>query len=450
MYFARDIEQKLVEWKNTPGHLTAYVEGARQVGKTTMIEHFIENNYSQSISVRTDEDRKRLELLLKEPQYTTRDMIREYARAKGKDFSDTNDTVLFIDEVQESKVIYQYIRFFTRDLECDVIVTGSYLHLASSYFQPVGDVSYFTVYPMSFQEVLGALGVRRFYENKALAEFTKDELNKLWQIWNAYTVVGGYPAVVKVWLADGDFSAMQGSIWDTVTNEINARHPDVIDTVKFESAMHSIINFIVNNKRGSTEIFDALSKITENYDTGRISKKELYNILAWVYKTGFITYVDKIDLVSNTLKENEKVFFVDLGMFTYMCKKCNINASNYHGFLAETYVCRVLIDQGVAPTFGVFDNNELDFVVRLGNNVYGVEVKNNKDKGDSVSLALQKRFITEIIYFKEASYGKTVNKTTIPLPLAWRYKFEADYDKVYAAPTASEIRDLITKDLNVF
>ena len=75
-----------------------------------------------------------------------------------KIFSDTEDTVIIIDEIQESAEIYNRIREFTRQFRCRFIVTGSYLGRIYEPEFPVfrGDVTSIQIYTLSYEEFLEA------------------------------------------------------------------------------------------------------------------------------------------------------------------------------------------------------------------------------------------------------------------------------------------------------
>ncbi len=448
MYFVRDVENSLMKWKNTPEHLVAYVQGARQVGKTTLIEHFITNNYKNIIQVKTAEDRIQLERRLECYGSDARTVVTAYAATKGIIYEDNDNTVLFIDEIQESKRIYEFIRFFNRELNCDVIVTGSYLWLAANYFHPVGDVNYFTVYPLSFPEFLNILEVREIYEKVDMTSFNADDLQKLWSLWEAYSAVGGYPAVVKSWLTEGDYLQVLEEISLGIKDEISVRVGDLTDGSKLDDIFRSVLQIASQNKRGDSRLIDTLSKITANYETGRINTKELYSMIAWVHKAGFVQYADKHNLENGEIKSREKLYFTDLGMLTYMCKKFAIPDSTYSGMLAETFVFKILSEQGIQPEFGIFGDYELDFVVRRGLNLYGVEVKMNNDIGASITEANRRKLITDVVYFKKSGYGNVDNVTTVPLPLAWRFQFEEKNSSIYDTPSVSTIKD-VAKEIKV-
>ena len=154
----REIYQKLIEWKNKEKKKPLIIFGARQVGKTYLVEQFAKENYDYfySINFEFDKDAKELfsgnldikTLLLQLSSYKTNTPIKE-----GK-------TLIFFDEVQKCPQVLTSLKSFALEGRFDVICSGSMLGIimpdVSSY--PVGYVETLQMRPMSFKEFLWANG----------------------------------------------------------------------------------------------------------------------------------------------------------------------------------------------------------------------------------------------------------------------------------------------------
>ena len=83
-------------------------------------------------------------------------------RLFDENFEDTKDTMIVIDEVQESAPVYNLIRTFAREFECYVTVTGSYpgRPLEKDFFLPAGDLESMTLETLSFEEFVDILDRR--------------------------------------------------------------------------------------------------------------------------------------------------------------------------------------------------------------------------------------------------------------------------------------------------
>lgn len=135
MYLQRDIYEKLTEWKNGD-HFTLELNGARQTGKTYIINKFAKENFKNIIYINFFElsGKQFLECYQtavawnpssgkERPKFPLHDAFRMFE----PNFTDEADTVVIIDEIQESADVYNRIREFTRQFKCRFIITGSYL-----------------------------------------------------------------------------------------------------------------------------------------------------------------------------------------------------------------------------------------------------------------------------------------------------------------------------------
>ena len=166
MDIKRHVYQTLLKWKNDNCHTTLEVNGARQVGKTYIINKFADENFSHKVYINLFElsGEQFISCYQKacnwrpgegpRPQAPLHDAFRLF----DENFSDTEDTVIIIDEIQESAEIYNRIREFTRQFRCRFIVTGSYL---GRIYEPEfryssGDVTSIQIYTLSYEEFLEA------------------------------------------------------------------------------------------------------------------------------------------------------------------------------------------------------------------------------------------------------------------------------------------------------
>ena len=134
MYLKRTIYDRLLEWKKDTSRSTLELNGARQVGKTYLINKFADENFEHKIYINLFElsgkqfmecYRKATELIPgnDRPENPLHDAFRLY----DKTFKDEENTVIIIDEIQESAEIYNRIREFTRQFKAHFIITGNYL-----------------------------------------------------------------------------------------------------------------------------------------------------------------------------------------------------------------------------------------------------------------------------------------------------------------------------------
>lgn len=173
MDLKRKVYIDLLNWKNQKDHHTLEVSGARQVGKTYIVEKFAYENYQQVIIVnlmRAD-GQVFLECYQQEREQSyqyqrdSKIFVEHWINRYYDGFINDRNTILVIDEIQESSAIYNQVRSITRYLNCDVIITGSYLGKIASdeYFVPVGDLDFLEVTPLDFEEFADAAGYTEWY-----------------------------------------------------------------------------------------------------------------------------------------------------------------------------------------------------------------------------------------------------------------------------------------------
>lgn len=122
-------------------------------------------------------------------------------------FTDMEDTIIVIDEIQESAKVYSRIREFAREFQCQFIVTGSYLGktIDKGYFLPAGDTEDLLLNTLSFEEFLWALGKQELFDKIDLYGTSDHQsYDELKGYYDTYCEIGGYPAVVNCYLETKD------------------------------------------------------------------------------------------------------------------------------------------------------------------------------------------------------------------------------------------------------
>ena len=221
MYLKRTVYEQLLEWKNDNSHSTLEVSGARQVGKTYIINKFADENFRKKIYINLFEESGQQfmqcyqqatawEPGTKRPEHPLHDVFALY----DVDFEDTEDTVIIIDEIQESAKVYNRIREFTRQFKAHFIVTGSYL---GKIYEPEfryssGDLTSLPIYPLSFEEFLQAYDEGLYNEYVSLSPVLPPEDSihqQLSEVYAVYSQIGGYPKVVETYLETRDIQKAQ-------------------------------------------------------------------------------------------------------------------------------------------------------------------------------------------------------------------------------------------------
>lgn len=204
----------LLAWKSSPSNRALLVTGARQVGKTYLIREFGKSQYSSfvelnmilnndaaavfSSSSSADEIIMRLSLIADQPLVP-------------------NETLVFIDEVQECPEVITAIKALVDDGRFSYILSGSMLgvELRDVRSLPIGYLASITMYPLDFEEFCWAFNVgddvsglirNSFEETKPVDSFVHDRMMKLFR---RYIVIGGMPDAVSTFVQSEDLAAVR-------------------------------------------------------------------------------------------------------------------------------------------------------------------------------------------------------------------------------------------------
>ena len=213
MYYPRIIDTYLQEWASRKVHKPLLLRGARQVGKSTAVQHlgasfesYIEINFERQPSYTA---------IFKSGDFDVNRIVSQITAMAGKRII-PGKTLLFIDEVQVCPEAIMALRFFKEELpELHIIAAGSLLEFALEELPTfgVGRIHSMFIYPMTFDEFLMAnseemlLNARR--EASAAQPLPKPLYDKLVGLLRTYMLVGGMPEVVSKWVETHDYIACQ-------------------------------------------------------------------------------------------------------------------------------------------------------------------------------------------------------------------------------------------------
>lgn len=265
----RDIQSVLLDLvRDQRRHDVILVEGARQVGKSTLVKQVLTESDAVSVSIDLEKDRKIARLIDKTTDF-------EDFRALMHDRCGVREegTILFIDEAQESPVLARYIKSFKEDWHgVRVILTGSSMHrlFSKDVRIPVGRTRSLCVFPFSFPEFLRCLGEADLADivRHAPTELSPSRHVYLLEHYDRYLHVGGYPEAVKALAAGEQPEPVIDEIMGTLQDDF-VRKEDY-DPTLFEQAIMAVANHV-----GSP------SKYTHIDTTKYYARKVLADLAAW-------------------------------------------------------------------------------------------------------------------------------------------------------------------------
>jgi len=270
MIFYRKLYSQLLEWKNSSNRKPLIIRGARQVGKSTLVQEFgKEFCYFINLNLEKLQDKKLFDKL-----DNATDIINAVFISKGIPFT-SEPTLIFIDEIQESPQAIRMLRYFYEEFpDLYFIAAGSLLEFALKKVPsfPVGRVRQVVLHPFDFEEFLLAINrkdVLNELENIPVRNYAHDTILDLF---HDYAFIGGMPEVVKRYAEEKNMINLReiyDSLWQSYRDDVEKyasnsterkiiRH--IIDTAPFEKDRVTLAGFGNSNYR-SREVGEALRSL---------------------------------------------------------------------------------------------------------------------------------------------------------------------------------------------
>lgn len=394
----RKIYNQLIEWKNNKINKPLLILGVRQCGKTYIINEFCQNEYKNYLKINLLE-RNDVVNLYKENINSEE----KYKRLKAMinfDF-DKENSILFIDEIQESEELISELKYFCEEHNnVRIICAGSLLgvklkRLTKSF--PVGKVYIKNMYPMDFEEYLIANDENFLIESiKECFVNNKPMLSlhtKALKYYNSYLLTGGMPeSVLNLININGDYIKYDKNI---ISNIIESYFDDMkkyIQTQTEALRIRALYESLPSQLSNSSHKFQ-YSKL----NTG--AKSRDYELpLDWLLSANMIQKVNCVKTIEKPLKGFEdndtfKLFLSDIGILNNLLNISindilNDNLKIYKGIITENYVANQLLANEIPLFYWKNKQNvEVDFLIETKDGIIPIEVKSS-DNTQSKSLKI--------------------------------------------------------------
>lgn len=436
-YMIRKYLNDLIEWKDKLDRKPLIVWGARQTGKTYLVEELFAKEYFSNRYLRLDlsdevdfvkyaEDNSNLEKIL------------EYIELHYDFHADCNH-LLFFDEAQECPSIIKSLKqFCEKRKDIPVIVSGSLVRLKlhrmnkksdKGFLFPVGKVNTLFVYPMSFDEFLINYDINKYnyikthFENKKPIDLVIHK--ELIDCFNSYMFTGGMPEVVDCFIKNKKDRIQSYKIVQERLKEI---YDDYLDDMSLYQAS---IESIIRSKKIYNDIFKQLNKENKNFKIGETIKgaknRDMINPYFWLSTSNVVheSYCLK-EKVTIPLTRNEdslfRLYLSDIGMFTYQSKlnyktflmdKNNVLSGIYY----ENYVAQELVCNGYDLFYWKGKrNSELEFILSINNELITIDVKKTKGSLNSLNEFRTHNKKSLAIKVSQNQYGYDANNMILTLP----------------------------------
>ena len=394
--FKRKIYSKLLSWKEeSNGNTALLIEGARRIGKSTVVESFAKNEYQSYILIDFSTVSKSIKALFED--ISDLDYLFLQLQLQYKvDLHERNSLIIF-DEVQLCPLARQAIKSLVKDHRYDYIETGSLISIKKNIQNILipSEERKLSMYPMDYEEFLWALGdhtttalVRKLF---VFRHPIGDKLHrKLMRDFRLYMLVGGMPQAVNEYLQTNNFRKV-----DTIKRDILNLYEDdfkKIDSTGKLSLLFDAIPAQLNKNAARYQVSSVLANdradsILELIAELKDSKIVLVSYHANDPNAGMSTNKDLCKF---------KLFLCDTGLFTTLMfkdkdfteniiyeKLLNDTLNTNLGYLYENIVAQILTCNGNELFYYTFFNEtsrhnyEIDFLLASRNKICPIEVKSS-------------------------------------------------------------------------
>ena len=429
--------QKLIEWNENKRKKPLIVWGARQVGKTYLVEElfakkYYENNYIYVDCKKEDEIREFCS------KTANAEKIIEYiSLRKGKAINEK--TLLIFDEVQECPNIISSLKYFCQDFrDIPVIATGSMVRIKlqretrkrgvnenDKFLFPVGKINQITIYPMTFDEFLMNSNkvlyeaVKRACESKQQLESQIHEL-AMEQVYK-YLLVGGMPEAVESYVEGDNLLEAREILKVLYDNYLSDME---LYQASWESVLRSRVLF--------QNIYRELNKESKNFSPGLIEEKsrtrDYATSIQWLTMAHVVnqSFQLKEHITMPLIPDGEssfRLFLGDIGMFSY---QSGINAASFvsserentlSGIFFENFVANELIAKGHKLFYWRGKASaELEFIVESNNKLYPLDVKKGRGTLNSLEKFSNHNKFECAIKVSKNNYGYNPEQKLLTVP----------------------------------
>ena len=415
----------LIDWKNKKNHKPLVIQGARQVGKTWLMQEFGKKYYEQVAYINFDVDMKSRDIF--NTDYDTERLIMDIGLATKTKINAENTLIIF-DEIQECPRALTSLKYFRENApQYDIIVAGSLLGVACHEGTgfPVGKVSFMNLFPLSFEEFLLAMREERFVELLNKKDFKTIKLfnNKYEKLIKQYGYVGGMPEIVQDFVENKDFESVRNL------------QKEILSAYEEDFTKHIPTNTVAKIRLLWKSIPAQLSKENKKFIYGAAKEgaraRDFEAALSWLINSGLVYRVNKItkpDLPITAYEDfnSFKLFVLDVGLLGAMTDlqantiiDGNRIFEEFKGAIAEQYVLQQFKTIKDLPVFywsNETSRAEIDFVIQIKSDVVPVEVKAERNlQAKSLKVYMEKFKPNYAIRTSMADYKKTDNLIDLPL-----------------------------------
>lgn len=425
----RKIYQSLIEWKKQTEKMCLVVKGARQVGKTFIIDKFARENYENYVYINFDENPGYKVIF--DGDLDVNNLIKQISLRVPNVSLVPHKTIIFLDEIQNCPNARTALKFLALDKRFDVIASVSLLGINYKEVEsfPVGYTEQLEMYSLDFEEFLWANGieeqsildVKEFFDKKEVVPQAMHE--RMMELFKEYIVVGGMPRVVNDFVKNHNFAnvlKIQKAIISDYEDDI-AKYADGSEKAKARACFLSIPKHLSKDYK----------KFRYSLVMPSGSSRKYAGSLMWLYDAGIINFchnleIPQLPLEGNSKSDTFKVYMRDTGLLVAMLDEgtqediIDGNLGIYKGAIYENIIGDILAKKGKKLYYFEYNSTlEVDFFIRYERVITAIEVKSSgNSKSKSLETLMEKYGVKKGIKLAPSNYGKKGEIDIFPIYMA--------------------------------
>jgi hypothetical protein len=398
------------KWVESKDKKCLIVQGARQTGKTYIVERFAEENYDEYVEINFKQMPSAIDIFSGDLTVDNMVMAMRFRFPEKKIIP--GKTMIFFDEIQECQEAITSLKFWAIDNRFDVIASGSLLGIdykrASSY--PVGYVDYLKMYGIDFEEFLWGMGIsddmiknlHGYLETKSvIPELINSQMMNYYR---QYIAIGGMPEVVQKYIDTKDFrqvDRIQGSLLQGYLYDI-AHYATSEEKVKAEKCYLSLAKQLLDKENHKFQY-------KEVEHGGRAQK--YFSSIEWLLRADMVHLCKlvtdvRFDLDDYSRDDFFRAYTTDLSLLMAMKDFSlkqriveNTITGNSKGGIFECAIADALYKKGYQLYFykNETTRKEIDVIIQKDGKVVPIEVKSGNTRANSLKALIKKN--------KDISFG---------------------------------------------
>lgn len=422
----RKIYQDLLNWKNSEDRKPLILQGARQVGKTYIVNLFGSTDYANMVYCNFEKEQNLKEFFT---DLDPKNIIKKLGNFKRKEIIPTQTLIVF-DEIQACPEALTSLKYFCEEAnDYHIVAMGSLLGVSVNRQQfsfPVGKVLFLNMYPMDFEEFLMASDnkflieeiTNCFNNNKPLAvPFHEQAL----ELYKKYLYIGGMPEVVEEYFKTENFDL------------VKIKQQTILDSYFNDMGKYNKSSEIPKTKMVYKNISTQLAKENTKFKYSMVKTggraNEFAGAIEWLCLAGIANQlykVQQIKLPLNAYKslDDFKFYMNDVGLCSASQNVYvndilfdNPEFSDFKGGLTENYVNNQLIVNNYQSFYWTSKYDaEIDFITRIGEDIIPIEVKSSDNtRSKSLNEYMTKFNPKYAIRISAKNFGFENNIKSVPL-----------------------------------